>query len=596
MKKHLITLLFLCFSVFAWAEVVVTAEVDKTYLTKTDELHFTVTVTGAQGPVGTPEFSLPGFNRYYMMQGTDIRDENGRRTQVNTFTYTLLPRFVGTHTIGPVEVVYNGDVYKADAVTVNVYADDLPEEAQSQQQNDTVSAESPVATASSLPPLEREIRKQAAALARNPVFMTAAVSNVTPYVNQPVTLSVRFYYSVPIHNEAPYTKPSVTNIFMENGTSSEGTQKFGNTHFAYFEQRYTISGVSAGEAVIGPASVQYYTTSNDSVFGMLDHILGGTALSKEQKASSRPIRMRIRPLPTQGKPASFYGAVGSGYTLTSKVDRDTVEAGEAVTFTITVQGPGNLKTTGDIKIPDITGFKTYPATPTSDWIKNSATRSFKTFKTVFVPSASGTYTIPALAWSYFDPNSQTYKTLHSKEQVIQVTPSTRQDRGVNFALATAADNGFQTLGQDIHYLKTAPVPQENILDMLGRLGWLNWIAAAWVAAALFFALVGKKSLALKHAFSAARSQLKKAKNYEDVSDALAQYLQQKFKISTASTPLRTVEQELKEKGISVPTVSAFSTFWQELENYRFAPQAGNDNLEQIVQRALDLVKQLESGK
>ena len=595
MKKLLITLLLLCFSCVSWAEVVVTAEVDKTYLTKTDELHFTVTVTGAQGQVSTPEFSLPGFNRYYMMQGTEIKDTNGQRTQINTFAYTLLPRFVGTHTIGPVEVIYNGDVYKAPAVTVHVYADDVPEGA-GEQTGASSSSGQPAASAAALPPLEKEIRKQASAQAKKPIFMTAAVSNLTPYVNQPVTLSVRFYYSIPIHNEAPYTKPSVTNIFMENATSSEGSQQFGNTHFAYFEQRYTISGVAAGEAVIGPASVRYYTTSNDSVFGMLDHFLGGTALSKEQNVSSNPIRMRIRPLPKQGKPASFYGAVGSGYTLTSKVDRNEVEAGEAVTFTLTIQGPGNLKTTGDLKIPDITGFKTYPATPTSDWIGNSTTRSFKTFKTVFVPSASGTYTIPALAWSYFDPSTQTYKTLQSKEQVIEVTPSSRQDRGVNFALSTAGDNGFQTLGQDIHYLKTAAAPQENILDGLARLGWLNWLAGLWVAVALFFALVGKKSLALKHAFTAARGQLKKAQKYEDVSDALADYLQQKFNISIASTPLRTVEQELKDNGVAAPVVNDFCTFWQELENYRFAPQAGNDNIAQISQRALELVKQLEAGK
>jgi hypothetical protein len=588
MKKYLITLLLFCFSGLLWAEVVVTAEVDKTYLTKTDELHFTVTVTGAQGPVSTPEFSLPGFNRYYMMQGTEII--NG--SQTNTFTYTLLPRFVGTHTIGPVEVIYNGDVYKADAVTVQVFADDIPEGVGGASE-DVSGAQNTGA----LPALEQAIQKQAKAQGRQPVFMTAAVSTLTPYVNQPITLSVRFYYSVPIHNNAPYTKPSVSNIFMESPTSSEGRQRIGNTYFSYFEQRYTISGVTAGEAVIGPASVHYYTTnSDDSVFGMLDHFLGGTTLGKEQSVSSKPIRMQIKPLPTQGKPSSFYGAVGSGYTLTSKVDRNEVEAGEAVTFTLTVQGPGNLKTTGDIKIPDITGFKTYPASPTADWLPNSTSRSFKIFKNVFVPGASGTYTIPSISWSYFDPNTQTYKTLRSKEQVIQVTPSTKQDRDVNFAVTAPTGSGFQTLGQDIHYLKTTSAPKQNILNALNNLSFINWLALMWLTGCIFFAFVGKKSLELKHAFSTARGQLKKAQNYEDISDALAQYLQQKFNISTASTPLRTIEQELKDKGITLQVVNDFAALWTELENYRFAPQAGNDNIAQISERALEVVKKLEANK
>lgn len=586
MKKFFITCLLLCCACLAHAEVLVTAEVDKTYLTKTDELHFTITVTGAHGQVSTPEFSLPGFNRYYMMQGTEI--VNGRQT--NTFTYTLLPRFVGTHTIGPVEVVYNGDVYKADAVTVHVYADNIPEGVEQ-----TAGTSAGVAQ---LPPLEQAINKQANALAqKQPVFMTAAVSNTTPYVNQPVILSVRFYSSVPIHNNAPYTKPSVSNIFMESSASSDGRQLIGRTYFNYFEQRYIISGVAAGEAVIGPASVRYYTTNrDDSVFGMLDHFLGGTTLNKEESVSSKTIRMKIKPLPAQGKPSSFYGAVGSGYTLTSKVDRDEVEAGEAVTFTLTIQGPGNLKTTGDIKFPDIPGFKTYPASPTSDWLPNSTSRSFKMFKNVFVPNASGTYTIPPIEWSYFDPAAQTYKTLRSKEQTIHVTPSSHQDRGVNFAVATAADNGFQTLGQDIHYLKTTAQAQENLLTKLANLGFINWLALTWLTGCIFFAFIGKKSLSLKQAFTHARGQLKKAQNYEHVSDALAQYLQQKFNISTASTPLRTIEQELKDKGVSLQIVNDFAALWTELENYRFAPQAGNDNITQVSERALEIVKQLEAGK
>ena len=585
MKKHLTALLLLAWASIAWAEVVVTASVDKTDMTKTDELHYTVTVTGARGEVSTPQFSLPGFNRYYMLQSEQII--NGRQT--NTYTYTLLPRFVGAHTIGPAEIVFNGDVYKSEPVTVRVYSDEVP--ATSTQAGKKDSRVDP-----NLPPLEKAIRKQAAKNAGKPVFMTAAVSDATPYVNQPVTLSVRFYYSVELHNNAPYTKPSVSNIFMEKTGSSEGRQLVGNTYYSYFEERYQLSGVAVGEAVVGPATVRYYTAATDSVFGMLDHFLGGTALGKEESVSSNPLRLNIKALPTQGKPSSFYGAVGSGYTLAAKADRDQVEAGEAITFTITVQGPGNLKSTGDLKIPEVEGFKTYPATPVSNWVGNNKTRSFKTFKTVFVPNASGVYTIPPVSWSYFDPSENDYKTLATKALDIEVTPSTRQDRGVNFAAATAADNGFQTLGQDIHYLKSAAAPKAGFLAKLGGLGVLNWLAVLWLAGCIFFCSVGKKSLALKHAFTTARAHLKKAKNYEDVSDTLAVYLQQKFNISIGSTPLRTVEQELKEKGVAQPVIGAFSAFWQQLANYRFAPSGGGENLDAVCKQALEIVKQLEAGK
>ena len=46
----------------------------------------------------------------------------------------------------------------------------------------------------------------------------------------------------------------------------------------------------------------------------------------------------------------------------------------------------------------------------------------KTFTYPFTVSKAGTYTIPAVSFSFFDPSSEKYKTLHTQRLAIRVTP------------------------------------------------------------------------------------------------------------------------------------------------------------------------------
>ncbi len=585
MKKTFLTLLLLCTSVWALAQVTMTASVDKNALTLDDELTLTVRITGVSGNLIMPQLpSLPAFNVY----SREVEQNTVNEKTTLEFRYVMLPRFAGPATIGAVTFNYDGKTYKTSPLSVRIYrtAQSMPAK-QKNTRAQTVERADP-----SLPPLEASLANQAYARGNENYFLVAAVSNKTPYVNEPFTLAVRFYYSQPFY-EAPYQKPSVTNLFMQSMGTAQGSQSIGGILYRYEEQRYQLAAAAPGEGFIGPAVVRYQTGS--SPLSAFDRLFGGAAVSEEKTAQSAPITVNIRPVPATGKPASFYGAVGEGYTLSAAADPVQVEAGEAVNVTLMVKGPDNLKSTGDVTFPPMAGFKLYPAAPESGTLPsgNNQARGYKTFKTVLVPAASGVYVIPSVKWSYFNPKTKQYATLASNPIQLTVTPSTKTESGFNFAQATAP-TGLQTLQSDVRYLKTAYAPKPGPLARLSAWSKLNALFLGILALGALFASVGRKSIAQKRAYATAKSALKKAASEEQVADAVSKYLQEKLKISTGSLPLKSILNALKQRGVKPSTAEAFSLLWQRLDAARFAPSAsGAHSATNLSTQAQDVLKLLE---
>lgn len=589
-------------SIWAHAQVQLTAQVDKTALALDDELTLTVKVSGISGNVIMPQLpSLPAFNVYSREMEQNII--NGNTTLL--FRYIMVPRFVGKATIGEIKFSHDGKTYTTAPISIDIYRNANAATATAAQPATAATTTNPAGIPATtqppaeesfahLPPLEAALAHRAFQKAGEPFFLIAAVSDKAPYVNQPFTLGVRFYYSQNFY-EAPYQKPTVSNLFMEDEGTLEGTQQIGNTLYHYQEQRYQLTAAATGKATIGPATVRYRAGSAPR--DIFDRFFGGGTAGPERTAQSAPITLYARPLPQQGKPTSFYGAIGSGYTLKAQAEPSQVPAQEAVNLTVTVTGNNDLKATQDLALPTLEGFKIYPAAPSAGKAasgKNGAQTYYKIFKAVLVPAASGIYTIPPIPWSYFDPKTTSYRTLQTAPINITVTPAEKTESSFNFSGETAAGNGFQTLASDIRYLKMTLAPEENLLERISRFSIVNMICAALLFLGVLIACTGERSSARKKAFPTAKNTLKKASSCQTISEAVSTYLQQKLDINTGSLPLKEIVSRLNQKGVTPATTEAFSLLWQHLEAERFAPGSNSSqSTARLCAQALDVLKLIE---
>ena len=220
-------------------------------------------------------------------------------------------------------------------------------------------------------------------------------------------------------------------------------------------------------------------TRDRSGFGssLLSEMMGGgrrpagTAIGQ---AVGKPRTLVVKPFPLAGKPESFAGAVGDGFSIAVAADRTVVRVGDPIRLDVTLRGRGNLE---NASLPPLSAdgglnpdlFRL----PEGD-VPGAMTDGAKEFDVSVRVSDESVGEIPALAYSWFDPTTETYHTARSKpialrvmatqvisaDDVVSKTPPSRQSdnmghsdadekNGQEVAAATLRKPAYSLSGADL---------------------------------------------------------------------------------------------------------------------------------------------------
>ena len=327
------------------------------------------------------------------------------------------------------------------------------------------------------------------------------------------------------------------------------------------------------------------------------------------------VTIHVDELPA-GKPAGFSGGVGQ-FTISSRISSTDLQANEAVTLTLTIQGTGNMKL---LKTPAIDwpeGFEVYDPKVTNNFKTTTAGLSgSKTVEYLAIPRAGGTYTIPAVQFSFYDTQADSYKTVSTPEYTLTIA------RGVNEEGTTVAVNNFvqkeniQLLGTDIRYIYTNDLPaavrQAPRFAFGSLLFWLWYIVPTLLAAVLFVVFRKKikenadiTHVRYKKANKVAQRRLKTAEKllrenqkeafYEEIERAAWTYLSDRLSIPTAQLGKENIAQILANKGVAETLIKEVLHVLSEAEFARYAPT--NDHaMQNIYNDTTKIINQLESCK
>lgn len=174
----------------------------------------------------------------------------------------------------------------------------------------------------------------------------------------------------------------------------------------------------------------------------------GATVQKDITVASPAMNFNVLELPVEGRPSDFSGAVGS-FQISSELKDRKVVAGDPATLRITVSGEGNFDRVTGAMLTDSTQWKTYEPTTQFKSADGTDYRGQKTFEQPVVAIAAGRLTLPALAFSYFDPIARRYVTAHSEPLSVDVAAPAGQPAGlpaaapasVGSAPSTAAEAG-----------------------------------------------------------------------------------------------------------------------------------------------------------
>jgi hypothetical protein len=145
--------------------------------------------------------------------------------------------------------------------------------------------------------------------------------------------------------------------------------------------------------------------------------------TRKLRATDRSRVLDVKPVPREGMPPSFAGAVGRGYTLEVSADRTIVQVGDPITLQLTLRGEGNLESAG---LPGLNAEGLLPPSefrvPEGD-LTGRYEEGEKRFTAVVRVLDERVREIPAMSYSWFDAQQGAYQTTRSRPIALSVRPA-----------------------------------------------------------------------------------------------------------------------------------------------------------------------------
>ena len=549
----------------------------------------------------------------YTSQSSSTSFVNGKRTSSFTmsYTYTLVASKEGSFTISPATIKVGGETYTSNGVRITVLPPDQPSNANvaSQQRN---------ANNTSTTGQQREANNAT----EGNIFIRTLVSKTKVHEQEAILLSYKLYFAgVDVaqftnNTRLPEFKGFLKQELEMGEIQTELEHYNGRNYQTAILYRTLLFPQRSGDIHIEPAQFEAVlrVQNRAQVRSIFDDFFGSYTTVAKPLASSG-VTIHVSELPT-GKPIGFSGGVGQ-FNISSKISSTDLQANEAVTLTITIQGTGNMKL---LKTPAIDwpeGFEVYDPKVTNNFKTTTAGLSgTKTIEYLAIPRAGGTYTIPAIPFSYYDTQADTYKMLTTPEYTLTIA------RGANEENSTAVVNTFvqkediQQLGSDIRYIYANELPEFQIHHSRLTFGtltfWLCYLLPALLATLLF--IIFRKQIKenaditrvrYKKANKVAQRRLKvaamllkenkKEAFYEEIERAAWTYLSDRLSVPTAQLSKENIAQILSSKGVAQELISQLLEVLANAEFACYAPTSDHA-MQNIYDDITKIINQLENNK
>lgn len=535
-------------------------------------------------------FIRPDFNDFTIYGGPQqaVRRSwtNGVSTFHKTYTFFLKPKRRGTLKIGQAEVEIDGKTYKTSPKTVEVTAAvNKPKNGDNQS---------------------IDISSQ--------IHLVTEVSNTHPYLNEGITVVYKLYVSpkTSVRQWQAIDNPKFSNFWSQNIDIKHLDVKHGQ--YQGEEYRYVVLRKSVlypqktGKLNIEPLTLTLSVevpSQRRNIFGSLMY------KSVDKTIASKNRTIDVKPLPEDGKPASFTGAVGN-FNFKVTTTKNTLNADESLDANVEVSGNGNLKLFQLPKLIVPNALEAYDPQHSENVQTNlGGMRGKITDSYTLVPKMKGKYPINPMSFSYFDPKTETYKTLTSKKLMVNVLngPSPGAVVSNDSTVVSTQKQRVVSTGKQFRYikLKTSLQPIDKSPFFKSNLFWILLFLPVIILPVVLG--IGKKRRAsandlhgnrMKKANKLARKYLSAAKKnlgdqkafYDSLELALHNYLKAKIAIQTSEMSKERIRELLGQKKCKDDTITEFISLLESCEFARYTPSSDVE-MQQDYDKAAKTISKLD---
>ncbi len=509
-----------------------------------------------------------------------------------SYVYRLQAKNTGKFTINPAKITVNGNTYKTNPITIEV----IKGSGKANHSKNAISATA---------------KKEANDISSSDLYAAVVISKPSVYQGEHLVATLKIYSRLQLVGLGEIQPPTFNGFWsQEIETPSNITLKRENINGKIYNtgilKKVLLFPQRSGQIKIEPAEIEVAYRKRVKPRSFFD-----SGFREEQvklKSSSKVIN--VKPLPTT-KPVGFNGAVGK-FDMDVEIDKQELKTNDALNLVITISGNGNLKLIDPLAVDFPSDFEVYdPETKTNIHTSSGGASGKVSFQYLAIPRHAGDFTIPPIAFSYFDTESKSYKTIRSKKYKVHVEKGEGESsvatvRGYN-------KEDIEIIGKDIRYIKRQAFNLHKKGNyFFGSPAFYSLTGApALVFIGLFFIrrkrIKENADIARKRSRQAnkiSRKRLKKAEKalksgqkeifYDEMLHALWGYLSDKLSIPLSELSRENATENLSSHHVDQQTVNDFIELLDTCEYAKYAPPTESGQMDLVYGKASEIINKLEN--
>jgi hypothetical protein len=534
------------------------------------------------------DFTPPPFKGFRVVGGPNQSISNswvnGKRSFSKTYTYFLTPIQKGGLTINQAKINIDGEIYKTTPQRITVTeAVEVPRDPNSPEY-----------------------------LIDDNLHLVTEISNNRPYLNEAITVVYKLYFRNPlrISDGRVVENPQFADFWSHNINIPQlkvenGTYK-GEQYNVVVWKKSILYPQKTGKLSLEPLSLSLVIdlpSNRRDFFG--NRILQQS--SRTVTAGRRTIN--VKPLPENGKPANFFGAVGQ-FNFDALLNKNALKATESFEIKLKVTGKGNLKLFNlpELVLPNtLEVFEPEHAEnvrTTLSGMQGSIEDNY-----TIVTRFQGKYPIAPVSFSYFDPKKQEYFTLRSSNQIVDVYGGPVATNSTDKNIPSTTKQLITNTDESFRFIKLTP----NLEPIVKEEFWNSKRYYTLLVLPLFllvaFVLLMQRNrrisgdlegsrlrlanrLSKKYLGEAKKNLKNKALFYDALERALYNYLKARLKIKTDDFSKDKITKFLGDRKLAQGEIQSFIALLENCEVARYSP-ATDAKMQQDFDQVLSVISNID---
>ena len=529
---------------------------------------------------------------------------NGKTTTNYSQVFTMLYQAMtpGRHTLPPASIFVDGKKLTTRTATIVIVPSGTSPNPAPQQQFQPAQP----AQLSNVPDFSNPMKQTAGSnVDANDFFVKISLSKEVVYEQEAVVCLIKLYTRYNVSSFRCTKQPSFNGFLIEElpvDNMMRQTENINGKQYATAVlKKCILYPQESGKLTITSGNYDVQLVQYDVYSTPMGQISQPVPIDIKVKSNSASVN--ITPLP-EPKPANFTGAVGT-FSVTSKIKPNSFKTYSPATYSIIVNGTGNLKY---IQNPTVTmpkEFDIYDPQNKVDLSPDGNNMSGTvTFDYTFIPQHIGDFEIPDTYFVYFNPNTQQYDSIKVNGSKLKVEKGEGQP-----------SEHYKLRNMDIKPISTDDMKLSKSQNFLIT-NWGYWLAFALALLALITSLIIYNKIEKTHANTnlmrkrraskVAQMRLKKAYDYMSRNDtggfynetltAMWGYLGDKLTIPVSELSKDNIAIEMEQFGFNENQISSTLEVLEKCEFAQYAPALEENNMESIYDDCAGLIDELEKVK